>query len=351
MSIDLDKVLKEHGVVKEAEAIAPEAQDQPVDPVETDDDPVETDDDPVVNNDPQKVEDPIDPASPVVDEFPSDKFKGKFKSWDEVTEQLSEFEKLKSAEPESPFKDDFIKKVVDIYNEKGNLSDFFKAHSVDWKEMPSEDVLKESFKEKNKKLDKKFVDKLWEKEKSKYSLDSEDDEEAELGRALMERDADEVRNQRIKDQEGYLQVEPKEAPPKYTPDQIKEAVKKLPEVEMLLKNKNITHKIGDSDFNLEVTDPGFIVEALANDRVLIDKFIKKDGNHDVQGFIDVVNYASNPEAMRQAYVDYGRTLGKTEVIDGDYKNSTLKGKTSTETNAKVPFSKGLAMAFAEKYNK
>lgn len=342
MSIDIDKILAERGVKNE------ESQEN-VDVLERSEEPQEPEvqepeaQEPEVQQSQEPIAQEPEPQEP--ETFPSDKFDGKFNDWDEVKNVLQEYEELKNKEPENPFKDDFIKKVVDVYNQKGDLTDFFKAHSTNWKELPAEQVLKERFKEKYKDIDQKYVNKLWEKEKEKYNLDSDDDEEIELGKALMERDANEVRTEKIQEQEGYLQ--PVKEEPKYTPDQIKEAVKKFPEVKELLNKKQLSHKVGDNDFNLQVKDLDFIVDSLADDRKLINKFISPDGKHDIKGFIDAANYINDPDSVRQAWVDYGKTLGKEDIVDQDYKNTTLKKQPNTNSPSDEPFSVGLAKAFAK----
>lgn len=343
MSIDIDKILAERGEGNQPQEDV-QVMEQPVDETvnvqeEPKNEPVE--EQPVNADNPNTVEEPV--SEPV---FPSDKFDGKFNDWDEVKSALQEYESLKTKEPENPFKDDFIKKVVDVYNEKGDLSDFFKAHSVNWKEMPADQVLKEDFKEKYKGLSPKNIERLWQKEVEKYNLDSDDDEDIELGKDLMERDANEIRAKKIQEQESYLQPQKKEEAPKYTPEQIKEAVKRFPEVNELMDSKKLSYKIGDNDFNLQVKDLEFVVDALSDDRVLINKFISPDGKHDIKGFIDAANYIRDPKSVQQAWVDYGRTLGKEEVIDPDYKNTTLKKQAPTSKNADEPFSVGLAKAFA-----
>ena len=348
MGIDIDQILRDKGVKdNEADTLV---EDAPVEEPVIEDTPSSDtpNEDPVEKADTPK-EDPIKEDPIKEDRFPEDRFNGKFKNWDEVNSSIEELEQLKAKEPENPFKDDYIKKVVDAYNQKGDLKDFFKAHAVDWKEMAAEDVLKEAFKDKYSGIDKKHINRLWDKEKEKYDLDSDDDDDIELGKALMERDANEIREQRVKDQEGYLQVEPKVETPKYTPEQIRESIKRIPEVDTFLKDKSITYKIGDEDFKLAVKDSNFILEALADDRVLINKFIKADGKHDIKGFIDVVNYANDPEGVRKAWSDHSKTLGKTEIIDQDYKNTTLKNQPNSDKNAEVSFQEGLAKAFAAKH--
>jgi hypothetical protein len=272
-------------------------------------------------------------------QFPSERFGGKVKSWEDV-EQL-----MAKAEKPDPFKDDYIKKIVDTYNAKGSLEDFFKAHSTNWKEMPATEVLRRKIEDQYKGLEKKHIDTIYKKELAKYSLDPDEntEEEIELGMALMERDANEFRQQQLQAQEGYFQP----APEPVNLDQVKQKVNSFPQVKSLMESKTLKYNIGGKDFNMQVTDPSFIFDTLVDERNFINSFIK-DGKPDVDAWIDVVAYAQNREAVRQALVDHGRSLGKEEVIDTDYKNSTLgKPKPSGEANNEDKWT-GLYKAFAEK---
>lgn len=291
-----------------------------------------------------------EPVEEPVDEFPSDKFGGKFNSWDEVNEALN------NKEPE--YKDDFIKKVVDTYNSKGSLEDFFKAYSTNWKDMPHDDLLKAKFREENPDLDPDIVDYAWEKKLAKEygdpellsrpddELDSEELKEKKFAVSMMKKDAEKARQEKIQEQEGYLQPQteqqPKEEPLKF--EDVKQRVQKIPEVQSILKDKKLTYKIGDSDFNLEVTDHGKIIDTLADERILTNSFVK-DGKLDINGWVDMVNYYYNGDKVRQALVDHGRTLEREAIINDEYKNTTMKknpSKPTEETDKAVALMKAFA---------
>lgn len=316
--------------------VSEEQQEEPVN-----EEPVRED---VVNEEPTREE----PKEEPVDDFPVDRFGGKFKSWDEVNEALNK-------EPE--YKDDFIKKVVDTYNSKGSLEDFFKAYSTNWKDMPHDDVLKAKFREENPDLDPDIIDYAWEKKIAKEygdpellsrpddDLDADELKEKRYAISMMKKDAEKARQEKIQEQEGYLQPQtdqPKEEPLKF--EDVKQRVQKIPEVQSILKDKKLTYKIGDSDFNLEVTDHGKIIDTLADERILVNSFVK-DGKLDVKGWVDMVNYYYNGDKVRQALVDHGKTLAREEIINDEYKNTTMKkspSKPTEETDKAIALAKAFA---------
>jgi hypothetical protein len=281
-----------------------------------------------------------EPEKPVEREFqfPAERFGGKVKSWEDVEALMAK------AERPDPFKDDYIKKIVDTYNAKGSLEDFFKAHSTNWEKMPAEEVLRRKIESQYDGLEKKHLDTIYKKELAKYNLDPEEntEEEIELGRALMERDANQFRQEQLKQQEGYFQP----APEPVNTDQIKKTVNSLPQVKSLLETKTLKYNIGDKEFNMEVKDPNFILESLVDERNFVNSFIK-DGKPDVDAWIDVVAYAQNREGVRQALVDHGRSLGKEEVIDTDYKNSNLGKPKQSEDDSGENKWEALAKGFTE----
>lgn len=267
-------------------------------------------------------------------ENPFAKYGDKIKSWDDVDKLLQKAE-------QSPFKDDYIRKVAETYEAKGSLEDFFKAHSTDWKAMSPEEVLKNKISEQYAGIDKKHIDKIWQKEKAKYGLDPDEntEDEIELGMALMERDANMYREEKIKAQEGYFQPKPEPV----DVEKIRQTVANIPSVKTLLDSKKLSYKIGDKDFNVEVKDPSAVMETLVDERNFINQFIKPDGTADVEAWIDVVSYAQNREGVRQALIDFGRQMGKVDVIDTDYKNTDFK-KTAPEQDS-GDFQEGLLKAF------
>jgi len=275
---------------------------------------------------------------PVIDEFPSDKFGGKFKSWEEVNEFINR--------PQESFKDDFIKKVVETYNSNGNLEPFFKAYSTDWESMGTEEVLKQKFFEENKDFDPKVVEKMWKKEQSKFDPEEMDEDELEIFNAKRQKEAERFKAEKLKEREQYLQPSVQKEDPKEVLERIRQTVNALPEVKSLKENGKITYKIGDSDFSFKVDNTELITESMVDMNNFTDMFLT-DGKPDVNKWSDVVAYAQNPDRMRQALVDFGKSLGRQE-LEAELKNprvpNTQPDKQTVEYSS---FEEGLAKAFAQ----
>jgi hypothetical protein len=345
--IDLDKILNNN----------PEETEVSNEVVEEVQEPVEEPTNEVVEEhlEEKPVSEEVEPKEEIVeDKFPSDKFDGKYGSWDEIKQALE-----KPKEPE--YKDDFIKKVVDLYNQKGSLEDFFKAHSTNWKEMPYEEVLKTRFKEDNKEMDNDLLEHVWNKKLAKYGDpeilrrpddELEPDELLEKRSAIheMQKDAENIRKEKLAEQENYLSPQAEEKPkqPEIKFEDVKKKIKEsFPEVKRLLNDKKLVYKIGDNDVNIEVTDQERIVDTLADENRLIQEFVK-DGKVNVDAWIDMVNYYYNGDKVRQALVDHGKTLAREEIVDDDYKNSSFK-KNPSKPAEETDHALGLMKAFAQKF--
>lgn len=108
---------------------------------------------------------------------------------------------------------------------KGDVTKYLQELTTDYKTMPPEEVMRHQLRVENPKATPKQLDILYKNEVIKaYKLDSEDDEEREEGRQLMELKAEKHRDTFMAAQDNYLLPKPQEqkAP---TPDTQAEAAK------------------------------------------------------------------------------------------------------------------------------
>jgi hypothetical protein len=301
----------------------------------------ETEEAPVVETE-EEVKEEV--AEAPVDSFPSDRFGGKYKSWEEVEQALSQ-------PKETEFKDDFIKKVVDKYNQDGNLEDFFRAYSTDIDKLSDQDILKKQFFEENADMeDEKAVERLWKKELSKYTIDADeyDQEEVETGLALMKRDAKKVRAILKERQQEYLQPSKKEG----VPDDSKriEALQKFVENDEVVKtvkeSKIVSLDIDGEKFNFEVDNPQIIADSLINENLFFNQFVK-DGKPDTGKWAEVMAYATNPQKFRKSLVDYGRSLERKSMED-ELKNTKLPRQEASKSSSTGDDREDLLNAFVTK---
>lgn len=279
-----------------------------------------------------------------VDVFPFDRFGGKYNSWEEVQAALEQPKEIE-------WKDDFIKKVVDKYNQDGSLEDFFKAYSTDWDKLSDQEVLKRQFFEENADMeDEKAIERLWKKELSKYTIDADeyDQEEVETGLALMKRDAKKVRVRFKERQQEYLQPSKKED----VPDDSKriEALQKFVDnddvVKTVKESKIVSLDIDGEKFNFEVDNPQVIADSLINENLFFNQFVK-DGKPDTSKWAEVMAYATNPQKFRKSLVDYGRSLER-KSMEEELKNTKLPRQEASKSGSSGDEREDLLNAFVNK---
>lgn len=280
------------------------------------------------------------------DDFPADRFGGRFSSWDEVSEFINKEQK----EPE--YKDEFIKKLVEKYNTDGSLKDYFEAHSVDWEKMDSREVLRRKFFNENPDIDDKYKNKLFERELAKYNIDpdSNDEEEVELGMALLERDANKYRNERIEENKKYLEPQKQEDNTGAKIEALKKFRDTLPEIKSLREDKKIKFNAEGEEFNFEVDDPEFIAETLVDEQAFNSLFtnnLSKEGKIDTDKWIKTVEFARNPEKFIQSFIDHGKNLGRKE-FEATLKNTDLSGREPDQPKTDGDHKSKLLQAFLEK---
>tara|TARA_R110000772_G_scaffold23157_7_gene62193 strand:+ start:1980 stop:3008 length:1029 start_codon:yes stop_codon:yes gene_type:complete len=312
--IDLERVkvigrepmeTQEEAPVQESVVETPEATEEiiaetPVEkPVET---PVET----------QKVE-----TTPVVNEFPSDKFGGKYKSWEEVNEVLNK------PVVEAPKYDPFLQKVIDKFQADGNLTDFFKAHAVDYDKMSDEDAVKRDFFTKTPGLSEKAQKRAWEKELAKYNLDdldAYDEEDIEIGRMNLKRDADKVRAEGKEEQSNYLQPTRQEQP-KVDLTKLSETINAMPEVQRLKTEKKVSFNVDGNEITYEISDPDFAISTMADEKPFHDLFME-NGRPKAEKWATVMEFARNPEKILKTVLDQGIAMGQ-KLIEKELKNPSI----------------------------
>jgi hypothetical protein len=111
----------------------------------------------------------------------------------------------KPATTEYKFKDDFIKKAVDYYEKYGTLQPFLEATQSDYDTIEDSQLLRMKFDKENSDLPPKTRERLFQKELEKYNLDSYEEDDIELGQALLKRDANKLRHSLKEEQTQFLQ--------------------------------------------------------------------------------------------------------------------------------------------------
>jgi hypothetical protein len=282
---------------------------------------------------------PSPEPTPPANDFPAERFGGKYKSWEDV-------ESILNKEPETaPQYDDYLRQVIEKYQTDGTLDDYFKAYSVDYDSMSDQDMLKRNFFEQNKGLSDKAKERLWEKEISKYTIDPDEfsDDDIELGKELMKRDADKLRAEEKEKQKAFLS--PKNESPKLDLQKLREQVEALPDVKKLKADKRISLSIDGQEVNYELTDPDFAVNSMVDDSGFYSLFTD-NGRLNTQKWAATVEFAKNQERFLKTVLDQGRSLGRAE-IESEMKNTKIPGSQPPSSLGTSDFKSGLLEAFAK----
>lgn len=249
-----------------------------------------------------------------------------------------------SATSEAPatqykFKDPFIEKAVQYYETYGTLQPFLRATEVDYNEMTDVEVLKVKFDTENADLSPKAKQKLFDKELEKYGLDAYDEEDQEVGQALLKRDAQRLRKTFIEEQMQFLNnVQSPEAQTGPSQEELaaqqEQSRKIISEGVASVVNNNII-KIGANGegINYQIQDPNVVVDYAMDSNKFLSIFAK-DGSVDWDKWTKTVAFAQNPTQFISELIKHGKSLGR-KSMEAELKNVVPPtiNKTVVESNS------------------
>lgn len=217
-------------------------------------------------------------------------------------------------------KDDFIKKAVDYYNAHGTLQPFLEATQVDYDKVDDQTLIRMKFEKDNPDLSPKVRERLLEKELAKYDLDSLDDEEVEVGKELLRRDANKLRESLKAEQSNFLNSIVAQEEQSQISVQELEAEREQNRlvaqkgIQSVLTNNFI--KIGqDADgVNFQISDTNKIAEYAVDPIKFLSTFTTPDQQIDWQKWVKVVAFAENEPLISSELVKRGKALGRKSVI-------------------------------------
>lgn len=257
---------------------------------------------------------------------------------------------------EYQFKDDFIKQVVEFYEKTGDLTPYLQAKTVDFTSMSDEEIMRRNLREQYSDLSDKAFDRLYKQQVTdKFKLDLEEwtEEDVELGRELLKVEASKVRNQYLEWQKNFQAPEP--GVPDQSQDLMAEAQETLQRFEQevrsneftksLLEGKKLTIKTADGEFNYEIPDANPLLDMTVNNDLFFSQFANEQGNLDYAKWYKTAAYSQNPELFEKALINYGKTLGRSEVTK-EIKNPSNAQVGDVPTEGSGDFKSGLLQAFA-----
>lgn len=242
----------------------------------------------------------------------------------EVEDQLDELPKDSPETTEYKFKDDFIKKAVEYYEKYGNLTPFLEATSVDYDSVGDTDLLRMKFDKENSDLSPKARQRLFEKELEKYNLDSYDEDDAEVGQALLKRDAAKVRASLKDEQTQFVQsIQPSVQEPQVSKEELdaqREQSRKIVEigVSSAIKNNFIKLEANGEGINYQIADKNKVIDYALDSNQFLSTFAK-DGQVDWDKWTKVVAFAENPTVFIDELIKHGKSLGR-KSMEAELKN-------------------------------
>jgi hypothetical protein len=238
------------------------------------------------------------------------------------------FQKLKGFD-----KIDFFSNLIDEWSTKGDLKGYLKELTTDYAKMPPEEVMRHQLQEEYPKASPKALDALYKKKITEaYNLDSEDPEQVEEGKMLLEAEADKYRDTLVDRQKTKLFPEVPEAkapePDRQAEQQqqdfeaYKSTINKDPYSEKVFEKKQITIGKGENKFTMSI-DPEAIKNILFDtDRwteTQFEKVSNPDGTNKyvpkVENQILTAAFAQNPQKFLDDYAQHYLSIGGKKAID------------------------------------
>lgn len=260
---------------------------------------------------------------------------GSVESATEETESIPDVETPEESLPEQStepseykFKDDFIKKAVEYYETYGTLQPYLEAATVDYDSVSDLDLVRAEFDKQNSDLSERAKNKLFEKELEKYNLDAYDEDDAEVGKALLMRDANKLRRNLKEEQQKFIQsIQPagQEQVQQVSPEEIEAQQAQARAtvqsgISGVINNNLIKLEANGEGINYQVADTNKIVDYAIDSSKFLSTFAK-DGNVDWDKWTKVVAFAENPTQFISELIKHGKSLGR-KAMEAELKNVT-----------------------------
>lgn len=243
-------------------------------------------------------------------------------SQEETSNQESE------AAPKSyEFKDDYIKKAVEYYEQYGTLTPYLEAASANYDALNDLDILKLKFDKDNSDLSAKAREKLFQKELEKYNLDEyADEDDREVGQALLKRDANKLRTTLKDEQQQFINsIQPQQEQIQQISNEeiAKQRAESLKMIQSGVKsavNGNLLRIESNGEgINYQISDVNKVIEYAAEPEKFLSSFAK-DGGVDWKTWTMLVALKDNPEQFVGELIKHGKSLGR-KAMEAELKNA------------------------------
>lgn len=226
----------------------------------------------------------------------------------------------------------------------GKLPEYLKVVSTDYDKMDAEAILKAELQKQYPKADSKALNVLYNnKLKRDFGLESFDEDGNEDGRILLGLEVDKIRDGFKAEQSQYqIPTQPPVDPQVQRMQEQQLQIQK--EAEEILQSHPVLRafemkpviQLGDGEEKFNFTpDASLNTASILNPGRMIESMFwsenptTKKMEFDMETYIKVRNYASNPKKVETELINYGKTLGAKQEFDGLTNPSTSgNGKTA-----------------------
>lgn len=254
-------------------------------------------------------------------------------------------------------------KMLAFYNlwkDKGDVKEYLQQLTTDYKTMPAEEVMRHQLRQENPGISESALSVLFKHKVTKaFSLNSEEAEEVEEGRILLEAEANRHRNNFIQKQEEFLlppAPEPKEPEPDLQEQErvqrfetYKSQINNSPYTKDIFSTKQISLGEGAEKFNFPV-DPQEVTDILLNTEKWAESLfeVKKENGRtelipNVQKQILVAAFMKDPQKFLSEYAKHYKSLGGQAAIE-PIQNATVPSNGTPTKSEAAPTNPAEAMA-------
>lgn len=297
---------------------------------------------------------------PDFDSYIGERSEGRFKSWDEINESLSEAEqlKVKLQEYEDLGIDDFAKDMLKYRKETGDLTPYLEAKLTDYDKIDGREIYRKHLMQENPDYDVKAINRLLKREYDEVvklsedldMLDAEEREELEGERSIIEARVSRLRKGFKESQEKFKAPE-KKVGNEQSVDVAKQREDELnymlehPEVAKIKKEGKIAFDLGGDTFNVEVNAKE-VEQLIQNPMALFNDFAVKDekGNPKVDKngvvqwnmaeMVKLFALRSRFNEIVQKAVSHGKSLSKEE-LERELENPPVPNSQKSQKRSKT----------------
>jgi len=266
--------------------------------------------------------------------------------WREAIKKVDRKELLKEAGIS-----DFALELDEHIKNGGQAADYLNAKARDWNSVPDEDIIRDEFKAKFPNLTAAEIER---KISRKYSIDSLDDDEKADGEIDLKSDAYELRQQRIERDKKL--IIPSNKVPEVDMDamtqQVMESQQRIQQenykktidifnnheaTKELNQSKRVALDLGaNGKFSFTVDKPESITRAIYDSKLWSKLTSDEKGEPNVALLQKLVLHAANPQKFENDLVNYGKSLGKHDIIaEGQNAKRPLGSQAKTDISPVV----------------